>query len=99
MSAALLQSDCPDLELVARGKVRDLYAVDEEHLLFVASDRISAFDVVMATPIPGKGKVLTQLSLFWFSLLQEHCPHHLVTGDINQMPEAVRKHRDQLAGR
>ena len=74
---ALLQSECPELRLLARGKVRDVYEVDDESLLFVATDRISAFDVIMASPIPGKGKILTQLSLFWFELLQGVCPNHL----------------------
>ncbi|MHC5068097.1 MAG: phosphoribosylaminoimidazolesuccinocarboxamide synthase [Planctomycetota bacterium] len=96
--SAVLGSNCPDLELIASGKVRDLYRVDDEHLLFVASDRISAFDVVMATPIPGKGKVLTQLSLFWFELFSD-LPNHLVTADIDQMPAVVQQYHDQLAGR
>lgn len=95
----VLQSECPGLELVARGKVRDLYAVDEEHLLVVSTDRLSAFDVVMTNGVPGKGKILTQLSLFWFDVLAQVCPHHLVTGDIDQMPEAVRAHADQLRDR
>jgi phosphoribosylaminoimidazole-succinocarboxamide synthase len=99
MTTALLQSDCPELELVARGKVRDLYKVDEEHLLFVASDRISAFDVVMDTPIPGKGRILTQLSLFWFEQLAALGPNHLVSADIAEMPAAVRRYEDQLRGR
>lgn len=99
MSDALLQSDCPDLELVARGKVRDVYRVDAEHLLFVASDRISAFDVILSSGIPGKGRVLTQLSLFWFELLGETFPNHLVTAAIDEMPASVRQYRDQLEGR
>ena len=97
--AALLASACPTLTLLARGKVRDVYQVDAEHLLFVASDRISAFDVVMANGIPGKGKVLTQLSLFWFGLLAQVMPNHLVTADIARMPESVRAYRAQLEGR
>jgi phosphoribosylaminoimidazole-succinocarboxamide synthase len=95
----LVNSNCPDLKLVARGKVRDVYDVDDRHLLFVASDRISAFDVVMANGIPGKGKILTQLSLFWFDLLHDVCPNHLVTADLAAMPEEVRRYRDQLEGR
>ncbi|MFW5698812.1 MAG: phosphoribosylaminoimidazolesuccinocarboxamide synthase [Planctomycetota bacterium] len=98
MSNALLESDCPELELITRGKVRDLYAIDDA-LLFVATDRISAFDVVMANGIPGKGKVLTQLSTFWFELLGEVLPNHLITADIDAMPAAVQAYRDQLAGR
>ncbi|MBA3708645.1 MAG: phosphoribosylaminoimidazolesuccinocarboxamide synthase [Planctomycetes bacterium] len=96
---ALVTSHCPDLKLLARGKVRDVYQVDDQHLLFVASDRISAFDVVMTNGIPGKGKILTQLSLFWFNLLQDVCPNHLVTADLAKMPAAVQRHRDQLVGR
>lgn len=96
---ALVSSSCPALKLLARGKVRDVYEVDAEHLLFVASDRISAFDVVMANGIPGKGKVLTQLSLFWFDLLKGVGENHLVTADLERMPAAVQQYRDQLEGR
>lgn len=96
---ALVTSSCPALKLLARGKVRDVYEVDAEHLLFVASDRISAFDVVMANGIPGKGKVLTQLSLFWFDLLKSVGENHLVTADLAKMPAAVQQYKDQLDGR
>ena len=96
---ALVHSHLPQLKLLARGKVRDVYEVDAQHLLFVASDRISAFDVVMANGIPGKGRILTQLSLFWFARLAPLCPNHLVTADIDAMPEVVRPYRDQLEGR
>jgi phosphoribosylaminoimidazole-succinocarboxamide synthase len=96
---ALVASHCPDLKLLARGKVRDVYHLDENHLLFVASDRISAFDVVMRNGIPGKGKILTQLSQFWFELLSSVCPNHLVTSDIGKMPQVVQKYREQLQGR
>ena len=68
----LLQADFTDLQLYASGKVRDIYKVDANHLLFVATDRISAFDYVLATGIPEKGRVLTQLSMFWFDFLREH---------------------------
>ncbi|KAL1932890.1 hypothetical protein VTP01DRAFT_8568 [Rhizomucor pusillus] len=95
----LLNSECPDLKLVARGKVRDLYEVDDKSLLFVATDRISAFDVIMTNPIPGKGKILTQLSLFWFDLLRDVLPNHLITANFDEMPENVQKYRDQLEGR
>ncbi|KAL1922515.1 uncharacterized protein VTP21DRAFT_10054 [Calcarisporiella thermophila] len=96
---ALLQSNCPKLELVARGKVRDVYKVDEESLLFVATDRLSAFDVVMKNGIPGKGKILTQISVFWFNLLKDIVPNHLITADFDSMPENVKIYRDQLEGR
>ena len=99
MPDALVQSSCDGLRLVARGKVRDVYDVDDRHLLFVATDRISAFDVVMANGIPGKGKVLTQLSLFWFDLLKGVSENHLVTADIAKMPASVQPYRDQLDGR
>ncbi|OBZ83210.1 Phosphoribosylaminoimidazole-succinocarboxamide synthase [Choanephora cucurbitarum] len=96
---ALLNSDCPDLKLIARGKVRDLYEVDEKSLLFVATDRISAFDVIMKNPIAGKGKILTQISLFWFDLLKDVLPNHLITANFDEMPEHVQKYRGQLEGR
>jgi phosphoribosylaminoimidazole-succinocarboxamide synthase len=84
--------------LLARGKVRDLYSVGE-HLLLIATDRISAFDHVLATGIPGKGKILTQLSLFWFQLLRDVVPNHLITADISQYPESLRPYSSQLEGR
>ncbi|HEX3133828.1 MAG TPA: phosphoribosylaminoimidazolesuccinocarboxamide synthase [Planctomycetota bacterium] len=98
MSAGV-NSSCPTLTLLARGKVRDVYEIDADHLLFVASDRISAFDVVMANGIPGKGKILTQLSLFWFDLLKGVSENHLVTADVAKMPASVQAYRDQLEGR
>ncbi|KAI7899816.1 phosphoribosylaminoimidazole-succinocarboxamide synthase [Cokeromyces recurvatus] len=96
---ALLNSDCPELKLIARGKVRDLYEVDEKSLLFVATDRISAFDVIMKNVVPGKGKILTEISLFWFNLLKDVLPNHLITSNFDEMPEKVQKYRDQLEGR
>ena len=95
----LLRTDIPELELYASGKVRDVYRVDNEHLLFVATDRISAFDYVLATGIPNKGKVLTQLSLFWFDLLRDVVPNHLVTADVKQYPAVLRPYEEQLRGR
>jgi phosphoribosylaminoimidazole-succinocarboxamide synthase len=95
----LLQADIPELELYASGKVRDIYKVDANHLLFVASDRISAFDYVLATGIPQKGRVLTQLSLFWFEFLKDIVPNHLATADISQYPAELQKYSDQLRGR
>src|SRR5262249_58244281 len=99
LDSVLLQTDFPDLELHASGKVRDVYRLDNEHLLFVATDRISAFDYVLATGIPHKGQVLTQISLFWFDFLKDLVPNHLVTADVNQYPTEVRKYADQLRGR
>ena len=98
-SMALTQTECPELQLLARGKVRDVYEVDDQHLLFVATDRISAFDVVMNNGIPGKGILLTQISRFWFEWLGESIQHHFVTADVSQMPMAIQPYRDQLEGR
>src|SRR5262249_44998447 len=99
LDSVLLQTDFPDLELHASGKVRDVYRLDNEHLLFVATDRISAFDYVFATGIPNKGRVLTQISLFWFDFLKDLVPNHLVTADVDRYPLHVRKYADQLRGR
>ena len=99
MSESLLESNVPGLRLIARGKVRDVWEIDAQHLLFIATDRISAFDKVMPTPIPDKGRVLTALSLFWFDLLRDVCPNHVVTSDVGAMPAEVRNQRELLAGR
>ncbi len=79
MSAPVFESHLAGLKLLARGKVRDIYEIDAEHLLFVASDRLSAFDVVLPDPIPGKGRVLTELSVFWFARLGSLVANHLAT--------------------
>jgi len=76
-SAALFESNVPGLELLARGKVRDIYAIDDEHLLIVATDRLSAYDVVLPKPVPGKGEILTRISNFWFGMMQDIVPNHL----------------------
>jgi len=81
------------------GKVRDLYTVGDDQLLFVASDRISAFDHVLGSGVPDKGKVLTQISLFWFEHLKAIVPHHLLTADVKDYPADLRAHADQLRGR
>ncbi|HEY0759355.1 MAG TPA: phosphoribosylaminoimidazolesuccinocarboxamide synthase [Acidisarcina sp.] len=94
----LLQTEFADLHLHARGKVRDLYSVGE-CLLLVATDRISAFDHVLATGIPDKGKVLTQLSLFWFDYLQTIVPNHLITAEVASYPEELRPYAEHLSGR
>ena len=85
--------------LHARGKVRDIYDLDANRLLFVASDRISAFDCVLPTGIPDKGKVLTQLSLFWFDFLAPIIPNHLITADEREYPPSLDPFIDQLRGR
>jgi phosphoribosylaminoimidazole-succinocarboxamide synthase len=99
LDSVLLRTDYPELELHASGKVRDVYNLDADHLLFVATDRISAFDYVLATGIPHKGRVLTQISLFWFDFLKDIVPNHFVTADVNSYPAAIRQHGDELRGR
>jgi phosphoribosylaminoimidazole-succinocarboxamide synthase len=84
--------------LLGRGKVRDLYAVGDA-LLLVATDRISAFDHVLGTGIPGKGKILTQISLFWFDLLSDLVPNHIITADVSEFPAALQPYAEQLEGR
>jgi phosphoribosylaminoimidazole-succinocarboxamide synthase len=87
------------LPLLARGKVRDVYAVDDEHVLLVASDRLSAYDVILPTGVPDKGAVLTGLSVWWFDQLADVVPHHLVTAKVSEMPAALHPHADELRGR
>jgi len=99
LDSVLIRTDFPDLNLHASGKVRDVYNIDDQQLLFVASDRISAFDYVLATGIPHKGRVLNQISLFWFDFLSDVVPNHLITADVEKYPAAVRKYADQLRGR
>jgi phosphoribosylaminoimidazole-succinocarboxamide synthase len=94
----LLATEFEDLQLYARGKVRDLYAVGDL-LLLVATDRISAFDYVLATGIPGKGRVLTQISLFWFNFLSDLVPNHLVTAEVEEYPAQLRPYEEELRGR
>jgi phosphoribosylaminoimidazole-succinocarboxamide synthase len=97
--APVVETTFSDLNLVRRGKVRDVYAVDEERLLIVATDRISAFDCILPTPIARKGEVLTALSRFWFAKLAHIVPNHLITTSIDQMPEVIRGHQEDLRGR
>lgn len=100
MTSALLSTNFPDLTLLSRGKVRDIYTTSSENcLLFVATDRISVYDVILKDGIPDKGKLLTSISLFWFRRLEHIVPNHLITVDIDEMPEEVRQYRDQLEGR
>lgn len=94
----VINTDFTGLHLLHRGKVRDLYEV-EDKLLMVATDRISAFDVVMNDPIPGKGRVLTQLSLFWFDFLRDILPNHLITAEVERYPAACRPYHEELRGR
>jgi phosphoribosylaminoimidazole-succinocarboxamide synthase len=99
LDPVVLQTDFPDLQLHASGKVRDVYQLDNERLLFVATDRISAFDYALATGIPHKGRVLSQISLFWFDFLSDIVPNHVITADVERYPEALQKYSDQLRGR
>jgi phosphoribosylaminoimidazole-succinocarboxamide synthase len=87
------------LPLLARGKVRDVYAVDDAHVLLVASDRLSAYDVILPTGVPDKGAVLTGLSVWWFEQLADVVPHHLVTARVSEMPAELHPHADELRGR
>jgi len=95
---SVIRTEFNNLELIHRGKVRDLYQV-EDKLLMVATDRISAFDVVMEDPIPNKGKVLTRLSLFWFDFLGDILPNHLITADVDKYPSACQPYLKELRGR
>ena len=100
---ALITSNLGEIPLFGRGKVRDLYAVDDALIgnafLMVASDRISAFDHVLASGIAGKGKILTQISLFWFDFLKDIVPNHLITADVREFPASLRPYAAQLEGR
>ena len=89
----------PGVTLFSRGKVRDVYETDGDHLLIVATDRLSAFDVVMSQGIPDKGRVLTQLSRFWFNLMEDFVPHHYLTAEVADYPQALQTFRDRLEGR
>lgn len=98
MPSVVLTTDIKEYPLMRRGKVRDIYDLGDT-LLFIASDRISAFDVVMPNGIPGKGRVLTQMSLFWFDFLSDVVANHLVTANVDEYPVKLRAYRDQLEGR
>jgi phosphoribosylaminoimidazole-succinocarboxamide synthase len=98
VSAIVLETNLPDLKLVNRGKVRDIYDLGE-HLLIVTSDRLSAFDVIMNEGIPKKGQVLNQISIFWFNLMADIIPNHIVATEVSDFPTATHAYRDQLEGR
>ena len=97
-SDVVMTTDIKEYPLIRRGKVRDIYDLGDS-LLFIASDRISAFDVVMPNGIPGKGRVLTQMSLFWFDFLKKVVDSHLVTAKVDEYPTPLRAYRDVLEGR
>ncbi|OED35679.1 phosphoribosylaminoimidazolesuccinocarboxamide synthase [PVC group bacterium (ex Bugula neritina AB1)] len=88
----------PDLKLFRRGKVRDVYDLDDS-LLIVTTDRVSAFDCVLPNGLPGKGKLLTAISLFWFEFIGKHFPHHLISANVEEYPEYLQKYKNQLEGR
>ncbi len=98
MSQIILETNLPGVEHLGRGKVRDIYSAGD-NLIIVATDRISAFDYILATGIPDKGKVLTQLSVFWFDFLREVTPTHFLTASVDDYPAPLRQFRDQLEGR
>jgi phosphoribosylaminoimidazole-succinocarboxamide synthase len=98
MGIALFETNLPGLPLRGRGKVRDIYDLGDA-LLIVASDRISAFDVVMNDPIPDKGKILTQISVFWFGQIGDLTPHHLLTAEVGEFPPACRPYAEILRDR
>lgn len=98
MSRIVKKSNCPELKLVNQGKVRDIYDVGE-YLLIVTSDRISAFDVIMEEGIPDKGYVLTEISKFWFSQMEDIIPNHIVSTDVDDFPAVTHQYREQLEGR
>jgi len=97
--SVLRETHLPGIRLHSRGKVRDIYEAGDDQLLIVATDRLSAFDVVMAQGIPDKGRVLTQLSCFWFDFFRDVVPTHFLTADVREYPAALRPFADQLAGR
>ena len=97
-SAPVLETQLQNLPLIARGKVRDIYAIDEQHMLIVTTDRLSAFDVVLPTPIPNKGKILTQVALFWFEKLKDVIPNHLSHLTLNDLPLTAEE-KAMLEGR
>ena len=98
MAPAIKETDFPELNLLKRGKVRDMYDLGDS-LLMVATDRLSAFDVVMPDPIPEKGIILTQISLFWFEYMQSLIPNHVIASNVEDFPEACQPYADQLRGR
>lgn len=98
MEKVIVETNLPDIKLLRRGKVRDVYEVGE-HLLIIATDRISAFDVVLPNGIAGKGKVLTQISLYWFSQTKDIIENHIVATEVMEYPALLRKYRDVLEGR
>ena len=98
MNKTVFQTEFPELSLIKRGKVRDIYDLGDA-LLMVATDRLSAFDVVMPDPIPEKGKILTQISLFWFDILKPLVANHVISSDVDSYPPACKPYAETLRGR
>ncbi len=98
MSEIVLQTEFQNITLIKRGKVRDIYDVDD-NLLIIATDRVSAFDVVLPDGIPGKGRVLTQISLYWFQHMEDIIPNHIVASNVEDFPEKLKGYKDILEGR
>ncbi|MCK5783025.1 MAG: phosphoribosylaminoimidazolesuccinocarboxamide synthase [Desulfobacterales bacterium] len=94
-SKAILETDFPELQLIKRGKVRDIYDLDDK-ILLIATDRISAYDVIMPNPVPGKGEILTQISLFWFKIMEEIVPNHLISSNVDDYPDSCKPYADAL---
>ncbi|PIP37915.1 MAG: phosphoribosylaminoimidazolesuccinocarboxamide synthase [Desulfobacterales bacterium CG23_combo_of_CG06-09_8_20_14_all_51_8] len=95
---AIFETDFPNLKLIKRGKVRDIYDLDEA-LLMIATDRISAYDVIMPNPVPGKGEILTRISLFWFDVMKNIVANHLISGNVDDYPKSCKPYADALRGR
>jgi phosphoribosylaminoimidazole-succinocarboxamide synthase len=98
MNQTLFETEFKDIKLLKRGKVRDVYDLGDQ-ILMVASDRISAFDVVMPDTIPHKGRILTQISLFWFNVMESICPNHVITSNVEKYPEVCKRYAEILDGR
>lgn len=96
---SVIKTNIPELKLISRGKVRDMYELDEKSVLIVTTDRMSAFDVILEDPIPGKGVILNQLTLFWMRRFESLVPNHIIESDVNKYPEFLHKYKDQLEGR
>lgn len=96
---AVIKTNIPELKLLSRGKVRDMYELDEKNLLIVTTDRMSAFDVILEDPIPNKGVILNQLTLFWMNRFASLIPNHIIESDVNNYPVFLQKYKDQLEGR
>lgn len=99
MNTVLLKTEFPDITLVKRGKVRDIYEINDKYLFIIATDRISAFDVVLPNGIPEKGMVLTQISVYWFQQMKDIIPNHIIATEVKDFPEKLHKYADILEGR